>query len=322
MMKKNLFLQPFFLLKIFVEPKVLLSTVMSIAFLLISTLFFGELLTQNLQQIKSYEKSKFKIIEKTSGVLNNQLFELSPYAHFYIDSKPKKILHFETYLKVDRFNYSENIISGTNINDLKNDEILISRNIAKKYDLRVGGFINGRNNLFCEKGISYKIKGIFDNFYGLREFPSDYNGVVIIGDFPSYTKNSLTYTFFNEDENHSYGTNPITVYQLIEKIQKKAIDNFIGLIIFSFIGNICWIEFIFFISFDFLKLVKGFGGKKYKLLLKNIHIAEIILFVLFCLIINLLKKSLFILFFQLMIYIILNLLCYVINLFILKRKEI
>ena len=204
MMRKKLFIIDFYLLKIFAEPRVLLATSMSIILLLIS-FSFGKQFQKSLRQIKSYSHSNFKIIERTSNLdFDNQLFDISKYARFYIESKPEKIFRFETYLKLDKFNYSENIISGTDIDNLKNNEILLSHNIAESYDLKIGDIIRGENDLFSRNKISYKISGIFDNFYGISEYPSDYQGVVIVGDYPSYTKNSLVYTLFaSVNFNHS-----------------------------------------------------------------------------------------------------------------------
>ena len=156
-MKKKLFLTDFYLLKIFVDPIVLLSTVISIILFLISSLFFGIKFHKNLQQINSYSKSNFKIIEKTSNsTFDNQLFDISDYSRFYIDSKLKRTFHFEAYLKLDKFYYTENIILGTNINELKNDEILISKNIADDYGLLMGDRIKGSNILFSEQEINYR----------------------------------------------------------------------------------------------------------------------------------------------------------------------
>ena len=77
-MKKKLFLTDFYLLKIFAEPTVLLSTGISVILILISSLFFGVQFQKSLRQINSYSKSDFKIIEKTSNeFFDNQLFDVS-----------------------------------------------------------------------------------------------------------------------------------------------------------------------------------------------------------------------------------------------------
>ena len=320
-MKKKLFLTDFYLLKIFAEPTVLLSTGISVILILISSLFFGVQFQKSLRQINSYSKSDFKIIEKTSNeFFDNQLFDVSDYYRFHIDSKPKKTLHFESYLKLDKFNYSENIISGANINDLRNDEILISKNIADEYKLTIGDKIRGSNTLFSEKEINYSIAGILDNFYGLKEFPSDYQGVVILGDYPSYTKHILKYTFFNINENQSFGSSPVTVYQLIEKVKKNCFENFLIFFCFVLLGNISWIEFIFMRSFKFLKLVKGIGGRKYKLLLMEIHIFEIMIFSIFCFILEIFMNNIDLIILQFVSFIILNLFLGILNLIILRRK--
>lgn len=256
-------------------PKSIIGASLSFFIIIFSLLVFGVPLQKSIDQLISYFLSDFEKIDNSiKNSHKNVLINTSQYSSFYYADE---LIKCESFMKLKDVVYDSNFIHKLNINNLKEDEIIISQNIAREYNLRKGDKINCDFSL-QRNPIEYNVADIFSCFYGLERQNFSLDGVIIIGEIVSYaSNNNLVYTeFLTNNDNNIYSKDIILKSNLIKNIRILFLHDFILFAFLACLAILVNASSFFWLGFSYLQALKQCGGAYYKKKLNNISIFSFI----------------------------------------------
>ncbi len=111
------------------------------------------------------------------------------------------VINSLTIMDVGSEHTKHDFLYGYNLDDLGKNEVLISANISRYYDLSEGDSIYSRNEI--STGMNrYIIKGIIDEIYGINEKDTNNEkGLIILGENRDYENNlklEFIYFYYND----------------------------------------------------------------------------------------------------------------------------
>ena len=311
-----------------IAPKTAVGAIVCFLLVGFSLCLYGASVQTAVEQIETYRKSFFSIIEKTTKLpRKDSLINTSSYNSFFLNDIDETPIKCDSYLKLNSVNYSTNLISEANLNELQENEVIISKNISKKYNLKVGDEV--KCDFSLQRGqLIYKVKGIASALYGLEKFDPSLDGVIFTGDNKNfYLHGAQMYlTFLIPREIGICSKDILTKDSLVKNTFQSATVDFFLLTFFIFAG-VCIKNFLFFWgTFDYLQFLKRAGGRFYINRLRLINGMSTFLSLLF-ISITLCFLSFFfsiswIFFYCIIIVVFLEFALYRMNIFLLRKVEI
>lgn len=264
MMQKKLS-KLFKLCSLLIAPKAIIGAISCMGLIVFSLFLYGVSVQTALEQIKTYNNSSFSIIEKKNELTHkDSLINTSIYNSFFLNDLVETPIKCDSYLRLNSVQYSTNLISGTDLNGLQENEVIISKNISKKYNLKVGDEL--KCDFSLQKGqLIYKVKGITSSLCGLEKYDSSLDGVIFTGDNEKFSSqgNQTYLNFLRSDEKSIYTKDILTKDSLIKKTIQNVLLDFVLLTFFIFAGICIKNLFFFWTTFDYLQFLKKAGGRFY-----------------------------------------------------------
>jgi hypothetical protein len=168
-------------------------TVLSLAFFLP----FSSQFKQAYYQLGYFNSSNFNYVYTTEGKLpSNSYLDLKNNKSFFSDVNLTQRLRTNSIMKLD-VNYDDNgfikskdVMPGLDL-ELSDNEVFITKFIARKNNLKVGDFVYSKS-IYDQEVKPYKIVGMLENVNSASEYSnSTLQGMLVLGYDKSYEDSSL-----------------------------------------------------------------------------------------------------------------------------------
>lgn len=211
---------------------------LGIVFVSLLIIFSGESISNTNRLVKTLESSEFKYVGYSNAGYDNTYYTEIGYSR--VESLSNEYYSSDIVMVDKGTKYYGNFFTKYKKLEIEDSKLMdkecsISSDFSRKYGISVG------DTMLINRKYEYKVKYIFDDYYGLKEFFIDGNGLVVLGYNEEILKSAFSYkkiTFAKDSV--LFSDNDIVIKDEIIKEQKrilmaKIIEVVVGFLVVGFL---------------------------------------------------------------------------------------